>query len=136
MVPSLSNSTPMNLLSARDRLHLEQEKRATARLQRQRQREQERRQSEQTKAKQARLDRRPVHDEESCVAFSRPIGMELDSERSIVPITEFLKMLHHSSVTYVYSYIPVSACSGFPLQCFTFSSTTIYYGLFAKWVMY
>ena len=49
------NSTPMNLLSARERLRLERERRATARLQRRRQREQGRRRSEQTEAK---LDRR------------------------------------------------------------------------------
>ena len=49
------NSTPMNLLSEKERLRLEREKRATARLQRRHQREQGRRQSEKTEAK---LDRR------------------------------------------------------------------------------
>ena len=53
------------------------------RLQRQRQREQEGRRSEGTELRQARLDRQHVHGEES-VAFSRSIGMELDSEGSIV----------------------------------------------------
>ena len=52
-----SNSTPMNLLSVRDRLRLEREERATARLQRWYQREPERRRSEQTEVRQARLDR-------------------------------------------------------------------------------
>ena len=69
-----------NLLSVRDRLRLEQEERATARLQCRRQREQEGRQSE---VRQARLDRRSVHGEES-VEFSGSIGVELDSEVSIV----------------------------------------------------
>ena len=56
------NSTPMNLLSARDRLRLEREERATARLQCWCQREQEGRRSERTKVRQARLDRRRVRD--------------------------------------------------------------------------
>ena len=61
-----------------DRLCLEREERATARHQRQ----QERRRSEQTEVRQASLDRRCVHGEESSVC--RSIGMELDSEGSIV----------------------------------------------------
>ena len=48
------------------------------------QKEQEQKQSEQTVVKQARLDRRHVHSEKSSVAFSRSIGMELDSEGFIV----------------------------------------------------
>ena len=51
----------MNLLSARDRLRLGREKRATAGLQRWRQREQEGRRSEQTEVRQARLDRRHMY---------------------------------------------------------------------------
>jgi len=51
------NSMLINLLSARDRLRLKREERATARLQRQRQREQEGRRSEQTEVREARLDR-------------------------------------------------------------------------------
>ena len=74
----------MNLLSARDRLRLEREERATARLQRRCQREQEGRQSERTEVRQAKLDRRCVHSEESSVAFSGSIGLELDSEGTIV----------------------------------------------------
>ena len=77
----------MNLLGARDRLCLEREERAVARLQRWRQREQEGRRSEWTEVRQARLDRQSVHGEESfmsSVAFSRSIGVELDSEGSIV----------------------------------------------------
>ena len=70
------NSTPMNLLSARDRLHLEQEERAIARLQRRRQREQEGRRSEWTEVRQARLDRRSIHSEES-VVFNGSIGVKL-----------------------------------------------------------
>jgi len=58
------NSTLMNVLSARDRLRLEREERATARLHRQCQREQEGRQSERTKVRQARLDRQSIHSEE------------------------------------------------------------------------
>ena len=80
---SLCNSTPMNLVSARDRFCLEQEERATARLQRRRQREQEGRRSEQTEVTQARADRQHVPGEES-VAFSGSISMELDSEGSIM----------------------------------------------------
>ena len=71
------NSTPMNLLSARDRLHLEQEERAIARLQHWRQREQEGRRSERTDVRQPRLDRRHVHGKES-VAVSGSIGVKLD----------------------------------------------------------
>ena len=69
----------MNLLSVRDRLHLEREERATARLQRRRQREQDQRRSEQTEVRQARLDRR-IRGEESSVTFSTSIGVELDSK--------------------------------------------------------
>ena len=53
------------------------------RLQCQHQREQERRRSELTEVRQARLDRRHMHSEES-VAFSGSISMELHSEGSIV----------------------------------------------------
>jgi len=51
---------PMNLLSARDRLRIEREERATARLQCRCQSDQKQR-SEQTEVRQARLDRRCVH---------------------------------------------------------------------------
>ena len=51
--------------------------RARARLQRRRQKEQEQRRSEQTEVRQARLDRRHIQGEESSVAFSRFIGVEL-----------------------------------------------------------
>ena len=61
-------------------MRLEQEERASARLQWQHQREQEGRPSERAEA---RLDRRSVHGEES-VVFSGSIGVELDSEGSIV----------------------------------------------------
>ena len=47
------------------------------------QREQEGRRSEPTEVRQARLDRRSVHGEES-VVFSGSISVELDSEGSIV----------------------------------------------------
>ena len=99
----------MNLLGVRDRLRLKRGETATARLQRWRQREQEGKrskrtkvrqarlarlqrwcqreqegkQSERTKVRQARLDRRSVHGEVS-VVFSGSIGVELDSEGSIV----------------------------------------------------
>ena len=53
-----------------------------ARLQHWRQREDEGRRSEQTEVRQARLDRRHVHGDESINTFSRSIGMELDSEGS------------------------------------------------------
>ena len=76
------NSTLINLLSARDRLRLEREERATARLRR-RQTEQEGRRSERTEVREARLNRRSVHGEES-VVFSGSIPMELDCEGSIV----------------------------------------------------
>ena len=55
---------------------LAEEERATARLQCQHQREQEGRQLERTEVRQARLDRRSVHGEES-VVFSGSIGIEL-----------------------------------------------------------
>ena len=75
---AMEDSSPCNsMLSARDRLHLE------ARLQHRRQREQEGRRSEQTEVRQTRLDRRRVHGEEF-VAFGESIGVELNSERSIV----------------------------------------------------
>ena len=54
-----------------------------ARLQRRHQREQEGRRSERTNVRQARLDRRRVHSEES-VVFSGSISVELHSEGSIV----------------------------------------------------
>ena len=66
------NSVPMNLLSVRDRLRLEREERATARLQYWRQREQEGRRLEQAEVRQ--LER---HIELS-------IGVELDSEGPIL----------------------------------------------------
>ena len=53
------------------------------RLQCQRQREQEGRRSEETKVRQARLDRQCVHGEES-VTFSGSISVELHSKGSIV----------------------------------------------------
>ena len=77
------NSTLIYILGARDRLHLKQEERASARLQHQCQSEQEGKQSEQTEVREARLDRRSVHGEESAM-FSGSIGVELDSEGSIV----------------------------------------------------
>ena len=40
--------------------------------------------SEQTEVRQARLDGRRVHGEESSVAFSRSIGVELDSDGSVM----------------------------------------------------
>ena len=96
IAPSLSNSMPMdlttecdsspcnsmlmNLLTTRDRLRLEREERAAARLQHQCQNW---RRSEQTEVKQARLDRWCVHCESS-VTFNRSMGVELDSEGSIV----------------------------------------------------
>ena len=46
------------MLNVRDRLRLDREERATARLQHWRQRDQERRRSEQTEIRQARLDGR------------------------------------------------------------------------------
>ena len=73
----------MNLLSARGRLRLEREERATARLQCRRHGEQEGRRSERTEVREARLDRRSVHGEES-VMFCGSISVELDSEGSIV----------------------------------------------------
>ena len=39
---------------------------------------------QQTELRHARLDRRHVHGEKSSVTFSRPIGIELDSEGSIM----------------------------------------------------
>ena len=70
----------MNVLGARDRLCLKRGERATARLQRRRRGEQEGKRSERTTV---RLDRRSKHGEES-VVFSGSIGVELDSEGSIV----------------------------------------------------
>ena len=69
------------------------------------------------------MEERRIHGEES-VAFSGSVAVELDSEGSIVSTcTEhyILKMLHHSS-TYQLHNIPVSARSGLPPQCSTFSS--------------
>ena len=60
-------------LSAQDRLRLDGEERATARLHRQCQREQEGRQ---TKVRGARLDRQSVHGEES-ITISGSIGVKL-----------------------------------------------------------
>ena len=73
---------PMNLLNVSEKLRLEQEERATARLQHCRQRDQEGRQSEWTEVRQARPDRQRVQCEES-VTFSRSIGVELNSKGSI-----------------------------------------------------
>ena len=64
MDSSLPNSTPRDLLSERERLRLEREERATARLQRRCQRDRERRRSEQAEVRQARLERRHEHDHE------------------------------------------------------------------------
>ena len=119
-----SSSCNSNLLSARDRLRLEQEERSTARLQCWRQRQQEGRRSEWTDVKQARLDRQRVHGEES-VAFSGSIGMELDSEGSIMSTCtahsnfEDVTSLIPSGIS---DNIPVLARSGLPPQCSTFSS--------------
>ena len=80
---------------------MEREERATARLQHRRQREQEGRRSERTKVREARLDRRSVHGEES-VMFSGSISVELDSEGSIarnIKNFEDVTSLIHSSVT-------------------------------------
>ena len=71
------------------------------RLQRWRQSEQEGRRSEWIEVRQARLDRRCVHGEES-VAFSGSISVELDSECLSCQLAMkiknlILKMLHHSS---------------------------------------
>ena len=57
-------STSRDLLSARERLRLEREERAAARLQRRCQRNRERRRSEQAEVRQARLDRQCVRDHE------------------------------------------------------------------------
>ena len=67
-----------------DRVWSEKKGLLLARLQRQRQKEQEQRQTEQTEVRQTRLDRRRLHSEESSVAFSRFISVELDSEGSVV----------------------------------------------------
>ena len=74
MDSSLPNSTPMDLLSARERLRLEREERATARLQRRRQTDRERRRSEQAEVRQARLDRQRIRDHESRTAEQLPVG--------------------------------------------------------------
>ena len=66
-------------LNADESTECEREIASRARLQRRRQREQEGRRSEQTEVRQARLDRRRVHGEES-VAISGSIGVELDSD--------------------------------------------------------
>ena len=64
MDSSLPNSTPRDLLSGRERLRLEREERATARLQCRCQRDRERRRSEQAEVSQARLERRRERDHE------------------------------------------------------------------------
>ena len=69
---------PMNL-----RLECERQIASGVRLQCRRQREQEGRRSERTEVRQARLDRQHVHGEES-VVFSGSIGVELDSEGSVM----------------------------------------------------
>ena len=106
------NSMPMNLLSVRDRLRLEQEERATARLQHWRQREQEWRQSEQTEVRQL----------EQHIELS--IGVELDSEGPIVStcMEHLACEFWRCYITHQWYNIPVSACSGSPPQCSTFSS--------------
>ena len=79
------NSTPMNLLSARDRLRLEREERATTRLQRRRQRDQERRRSEQSEVRQARLNRRRVREHERRAAeqpAARQTSLAIDRQRT------------------------------------------------------
>ena len=116
----------MNLLIARDRLPLGvwsvwSERKGL--LLRRRQREQEGRRSEWTEVRQARLDTRSIHGEES-VMFSGSIGMELDSEGSIVSTCtesnfEDVTSLIHSSVIFL------SARSGSLPQCSTFSSIDI-----------
>ena len=70
------NSTPMNLLSVRDRLRLEREERAIARLRRQRQRDQERR-SEQTEVRQTRL----ATDSHERRAAEQPVARQARLER-------------------------------------------------------
>ena len=60
----LCNSIPRDLLSARERLGLEREERATARRQRRCERDRERRRSEQAEVRQAKLDRQRVRDHE------------------------------------------------------------------------
>ena len=109
---SLCNSTPINLLSLRDRLHLEWEKKATARLQHRRQREQERRWSEQIEVRQACLDRQCG--KESSVALGGSVSVELDSERG--PLCQIALNLNFEDATSLISDInfPVSACSGCP----------------------
>ena len=112
--PQPCNSTPMNLLSTKDRLHLEQEERTTARLQHERQNEQEQRQSEQTEVRQARLDRWHIQGEKSSVAF---ISVELNSEGSIVSTCteyEFCRCY----ITHQWHNISISACSRLLPQCF------------------
>ena len=64
------------------------------------QKEQEQKQSEQTVVKQARLDRQCVHSEKSSVAFSRSIGMELDSEGFIVSTCTQVTSLISDNVLY------------------------------------
>ena len=113
----------MNLLIARDRLPLGVWSERKGLLLRRRQREQEGRWSEWTEVRQARLDTRSVHGEES-VVFSGSIGVELDSEGSIVSTCtesnfEDVTSLIHSSVIFL------SARSGSPPQCSTFSSIDI-----------
>ena len=79
--------TPINLLSVRDRLHLEWEERLLLDCSISTKR-QEGRRSEWTEIRQARLDRQCIHSVES-VAFSRSISVELDGEGSTC--TENLK---------------------------------------------
>ena len=65
-----------------------------------------RKEDDQSRPRQARLDRRPVHNEESSVTFSRSIGMELDSVRSIVSITEFWRCyITHRWHTYIHIFL-------------------------------
>ena len=78
----LCNSMPRDLLSARERLGLEREEKATARLQRGRERDRERRRSERAEVRQAKLDRQRVRDYERRAA-EQPEARQarLDTER-------------------------------------------------------
>ena len=72
MDPSLSNSTPMDLLNARDRLRLGQEERIyIARLQHRRKRDQERR-PEQAEVRKAGLDSYTCAEQQNSPRLSRP----------------------------------------------------------------
>ena len=82
---SLCNSMPMNLHRVRETDCVWSETAVPVPKRR-------RRRSERTEVSQARVDRRRIYGEES-VTFSRSIGVELDSESSIVSTcTEQLKI--------------------------------------------